>query len=93
MWAGSGGRNPHCLTHILCLKCTDLLMDPTHYIIGVDKTQMMKINHRGCAGVNYISALPNGTVSSGKKQKLLLALRSNVREWCLGQEWQWRDCQ
>lgn len=93
MWAGSGWRNPHRLTHILCLKCTDLLMDPAHYIIGVDRTQMMKINHRGGARVNYISALPNSTISFGKKQKLLLALGSNMREWCLGEEWQWRDCQ
>lgn len=39
-------KDVHRLTHILCLKCTDLLMDPTHYIIGVARTQMTKINHR-----------------------------------------------
>lgn len=40
------------------LKCTDLLMDPTHYIIGVARTQMTKINHGVDARVNYSSALP-----------------------------------
>lgn len=67
-------------------------MDPTHYIIGVARTQMTKINHRGDAWVNYSSALANGTISSGKQQKLLLALGSNMREWCLGEERQGGDC-
>jgi len=31
---------------IFCLKFTDLLMDPTHYFIGVTRTQMTNINHR-----------------------------------------------
>lgn len=47
------------------LKCTDLLMDPTHYIIGVARTQMTKINHGGDARVNYSSALPNSTSALG----------------------------
>ena len=54
-------------------------MDPTHYIIGVARTQMIKINHRGDARVNYSSALSNGTISSGKQQKLLSVLGSNMR--------------
>lgn len=78
MGAGSGWRNVYHLTCILCLKCTDLLMDPTHYVIGVARTQMTKINHRGDARVNYSSVLPNGTISSGKQQKLLLVLGSNM---------------
>lgn len=67
-------------------------MDLTHYIIGIARTQMTKINHRGDAWVNYSSALPNGTISSGRQQKLLLAWGSNMREWCLGEERQWGDC-
>lgn len=52
---------------IFCLKCTDLLMDPTHYISGVARTQMTKINHGDDARVNYSSALPNSTISSGRQ--------------------------
>lgn len=59
----------------LCLKCTDLLMDPTHYIIGSAWIQMTKINHRGDARVNYSSALPNSTISSGKQQKTIVGVR------------------
>ena len=68
-------------------------MDPTHYFIGVARTQMTKINHRGDARVNYTRALPNCTISSVKQQKLLLALGSNMRVCCLGKERQSGDCQ
>lgn len=89
MGAGSGWRNVHHLTGILCLKCTDLLVDPTHYIIGVPRTRMTNINHRCDARVYYSSTCPNGSIISGKQQKLLLAIGSNARDWCLGEKQQY----